>query len=138
MDQVEGDYRFKPGRGLAKFCRDHMCTRDLLYCLLQGRPLVVIGEPSQEKWAEFLSCVCATFTLSKIGIETLIKMKNNFFSFLSSMIRRLVRVLWMFVPGHSRFTLVYLFVYMFVYFLVCLFLCQLPPGDSVERQTPHF
>ena len=70
MDQVEGDYRFKPGRGLAKFCRDHMCTRDLLYCLLQGRPLVVIGEPSQEKWAEFLSCVCATFTASKIGIKT--------------------------------------------------------------------
>jgi hypothetical protein len=66
LDQVEGDYRFKPGRGLAKFCKDHMCTRDLLYCLLQGRTLVIIGDPSQE-----------------------------------NLIRRLVRVLWMFVPGHS-------------------------------------
>ncbi|CAI8021568.1 hypothetical protein GBAR_LOCUS12775 [Geodia barretti] len=66
LDHVEGEYRFKPGRGLAKFCRDHMCTRDLLYCLLQGRTLVIIGDPSQE-----------------------------------NLIRRLVRVLWMFVPGHS-------------------------------------
>ena len=36
----------------------------------------------------------------------------------------------MFVPGHSRFTLVYLFVYMFVYVLVCLF------GTSSHQVIP--
>jgi hypothetical protein len=66
VDQIEGDYRFKPGRGFLQFCKDHMAARDLLYCLLHGRPLVVIGDPSQE-----------------------------------NLIRRLVRVLWLFVPGHS-------------------------------------
>lgn len=49
VDQIEGDYKYKPGRGILQFCKDHTCTRDLLYCLLHGRPLAIVGYPSQEK-----------------------------------------------------------------------------------------
>ena len=49
VDQAEENLGFKPGRGFLSFCKDHTATRDLLYCLLHGRPLVIIGEPSQKK-----------------------------------------------------------------------------------------
>ena len=58
VDQVEGEYRFKPGRGFLQFCKDHMATRDILYCLLHGRTFVIIGEPSQEKCVCVCVCVC--------------------------------------------------------------------------------
>lgn len=64
IDQIEGDYRFKPGRGILNFCKDNPNVRDLLYCLLHGRPLIIMGKDE-------------------------------------NLIRRMVRTLWLFVPGHS-------------------------------------
>ena len=49
VDQVEGPYKFKPGKGIITFCRDHPNFGHLLYCLLHGRPLIILGKPSDKE-----------------------------------------------------------------------------------------
>ena len=49
VDQVEGPYKFKPGKGIANFCRDHPMFSQLLYCLLHGRPLIILGKPADKE-----------------------------------------------------------------------------------------
>lgn len=49
IDHIESHYNFKPGKGIVNFCRDTPVVKDLFYCLLQGRPLVLLGRPSDEK-----------------------------------------------------------------------------------------
>lgn len=66
VDHIEGQFKFKPGKGIINFCKNTPVVTDMLYCLLQGRPLVLLGKPTDE-----------------------------------NVIRRLIRVLWLFVPGHS-------------------------------------
>ncbi|XP_064404897.1 uncharacterized protein LOC135350111 isoform X2 [Halichondria panicea] len=66
VDLVECEYKFKPGRGVFGLWKDNPSLKDLIYCLLHGRPLVIVGKQNDE-----------------------------------STIRRFVRLLWMFIPGHS-------------------------------------
>ena len=68
VDHIEKEkgYSFKPGRGVCTLYSSCPMMGSFLYCLLHGRPLVIIGTPKDEK-----------------------------------LIRRFVRMLWLFVPGHS-------------------------------------
>eukprot|EP00731_Ephydatia_muelleri_P031961 Em0023g468a len=68
VDRIEKEksYLFKPGRGVCSLYSSCPMMGSLLYCLLHGRPLVIIGTPKDDK-----------------------------------LIRRFVRMLWLFVPGHS-------------------------------------
>ena len=49
VDHVEGQSKFKPGKGIANFCKNTPIVTDLLYCILQGRPLVLLGKKEEEK-----------------------------------------------------------------------------------------
>jgi hypothetical protein len=49
VDQAEGPYKFKPGKGIVNFCRDHPMFSHLLYCLLHGRPLIILGKSTDKE-----------------------------------------------------------------------------------------
>ena len=49
LDHTEGSYKFKPGKGIINFCKESPNFRDMLYCLLHGRPLALIGRSSDEQ-----------------------------------------------------------------------------------------
>ena len=65
LDLSESEFRYKPGRGVLHFCREHTASRDLLYCLLHGRPLAIVGDSTQDMYV-CLSClfVCLSVCLS--------------------------------------------------------------------------
>jgi hypothetical protein len=49
VDHVEDQSKFKPGKGIINFCKNTPIVMDLLYCLLHGRPLVLLGKATEEK-----------------------------------------------------------------------------------------
>lgn len=49
LDHIESSLPFKPGKGILNFCKDTPVVKDLFYCLLHGRPLVLLGKQADEK-----------------------------------------------------------------------------------------
>ncbi len=50
VDLVECEYKFKPGRGVFGLWKDNPSLKDLIYCLLHGRPLVIVGKQNDERY----------------------------------------------------------------------------------------
>ena len=83
VDLVESSSPFKPGKELVTLFKDVPELRDILYCILIGRPFAIIANQRDEKYFnDYFVCECVYF--------------------LCRLVRRHIRALWLFVAGHSR------------------------------------
>ena len=108
----------------------------------RGEPWSLLETPPRRSRRSF--CICIDYSGTPEMRTPGFSVKSSCFTRtsssvpLSSLIRRLVRVLWMFVPGHSRYHLVYLIVVLFVYSFVCLFVSVTVPTRSYRGEKDRY
>ena len=68
VDLVESSSPFKPGKELVTLFKDVPELRDILYCILIGRPFAIIANQRDEKYFnDYFVCECVYFCAGWLG-----------------------------------------------------------------------